>query len=40
MPPFGGLTMECIGHFLEQFLQAVIDTLPNFFDWVITRLRG
>ncbi len=32
--------MDCITQFLEQFLRAVIDALPNFFDWVITRLRG
>ena len=39
MPPFsGGLTMECLSHFLEQILQAVIDALPRVLDWLITRL--
>ena len=32
--------MECIPQFLEQVLKAVVDALPSFFDWVITRLRG
>ena len=32
--------MECLSHFLEQILQAVLDSLPSFLDWVITRLGG
>ena len=36
----GGLTMECLSHFLEQILQAVIDALPSVLDWLITRLGG
>jgi len=35
--------MECIdqlGHFFQQVLDAVVNALPNFLDWVISRLRG
>jgi hypothetical protein len=32
--------MECLSHFFEQILQAVIDSLPSLLDWVITRLGG
>jgi hypothetical protein len=32
--------MEWLTHFLDQVLQVVVDTLPKFLDWVITRLRG
>ena len=32
--------MECLPDFLEQILRALIDALPSFLDWVITRLRG
>ena len=32
--------MECLTHFFEQILQAVIDALPSLLDAVITGLRG
>ncbi len=32
--------MESLKDFLDQFLQAVIDALPRFIDWVISRLPG
>lgn len=35
--------MECfdwIGHFFKECLDAVVNALPNFLDWVISRLRG
>ena len=32
--------MECLTHFFEQILQAVIDSLPSLLDWVITHLGG
>ena len=32
--------MESLKDFLDQFLQAVIDALPRFLDWVISRLPG
>ena len=32
--------MECLSHFLEQILQAVIDALLSVLDWLITRLGG
>ena len=40
MPPFGGLTMEALRDFLDQFLHTVIDALPRLIDWVFSRLPG
>ena len=41
MPLFlGGRTMECLSHFFDQVLKVVVDALPSFIDWVITRLGG
>ena len=35
--------MDCIetmGRFFQQVLDAVVNALPSFLDWVISRLRG
>ena len=40
MPLFGGRTMESLMDFLDQFLQAVIDVVPRFLDWLLSRLPG
>lgn len=32
--------MDWLCHILEQAWDAVVNTLPRFLDWVITRLRG